>query len=81
MSSATHKAVYSAVPRRRFQGGLGSIWYPALNVHRKVYGKNPGLAVCLNHKMALSAGNGIFAGLFQDTRMQNKFFGSFLIQE
>lgn len=68
MSSATHKAVLlTKFLRWRFQGGLGSIWYPALNVHRKVYGKNPGLAVCLNHKMALSAGNGIFAGLFQDT--------------
>lgn len=51
MSSATHKAVLlTKFLRWRFQGGLGSIWYPALNVHRKVYGKNPGLAVCLNHK-------------------------------
>ena len=68
MSSATHKAVFLTKSLRwSFQGGLGSIWYPTLNVHRKVYGKNPGLAACLNHKIALNAGNGIFAGLYQDT--------------
>lgn len=68
MSSATHKAVFLMKSLRwSFQGGLDSIWYTALNIHRKVDGKNTGLAVCLNHKMALHAGNGICAGLYQDT--------------
>lgn len=69
MSSATHKAVLlTKFLRWRFQGGLGSIWYPALNVHRKVYGKNPGLAVCLNHKWPLVQA---MASLLVSTRTQN----------
>ena len=69
MSSATHKAVLlTKFLRWRFQGGLGSIWYPALNVHRKGYGKNPGLAVCLNHKWPLVQA---MASLLVSTRTQN----------